>query len=356
MEENKIKKSREIDVIGIINKVLAEKKLLGLFLLVFAFLGVIVALNTPKSYTSNVVLAPELSGAGSMSQNISDLASMVGVDLNSSGASVDAIYPEIYPDVVSSTDFILQLFDAKVKTEDDSVKTYYQHLSQDNFTPFWDYPLVWIGKLFPSKPAENIKKAGIDSFHLTKQQNGICNGIRGSITCQVDKKTSVITISVRDNDKVVSAIMADTIQSLLKKYITMYRTKKARNDLAYTQKLFEETKLQYIQAQQRYGSYADANEDVILESFKAKRDEMENEMQLRYNMYNQVAQQLQMAKAKVQERTPVFTVIQSASIPLQASTTPRSFIVLGYLIFGILLDTLWVTFLRSYIQKYRHSK
>ena len=144
--------------------------------------------------------------------------------------------------------------------------------------------------------------------------------------------------------------MADTIQKQLQQYITMYRTKKARNDVEYAQKLYDEARQQYVKARQAYGSYADANEDLLLESYKTKRDDLENEMQLRYNIYNQIAQQLQLAKAKVQEQTPVFSIIQGATVPLKASSMPRSFLVIIYMFVGVLADAAWVLYLRDIVK------
>jgi uncharacterized protein involved in exopolysaccharide biosynthesis len=349
------KKSNEIDIVGIIKKVTAERKLLVCFVSAFAVLGVIVALNTPKSYTSTVILAPEISGAGGLADNISDFASMVGVNINTSGSSVDAIYPEIYPDVVSSSDFIVKLFDVKVKQlKDPTEKTYYQHLKTDNKVPFWYYPQIWVSKLFTKNVAQKPK--ALDPFMLTKEQYAICSIVRANISCVVDKKTSVITISVKDIDPMVSALIADTLQQRLQQYISVYRTKKARNDLEYSKKIFSEAKVQYLKAQQDYGSYADANEELTLESFKAKRDELENEMQLRYNIYNQSAQQLQLAKSKVQERTPAFSIVQGASVPLRATSTPRSMIVLLYMVLGAILDGIWVLVLRDFVKKHLKTK
>lgn len=347
-------KIQEIDVIGVIQKVLQAKKTLAIFVVIFALWGVVVALNTPKEYTSQVILAPEISGAGGMAESLSSLASMVGVNLNSKGSSVDAIYPEIYPDVMSSNDFIISLFNIKVRREKEvQERTYYDHLTKDLFIPFWAYPQIMIGKIFASKKNETVDNTKINNFQLTQQQNDVCNNIRSKISCLVDKKTSIITLNVKDNDRRVAAIVADTIQKRLQQYITLYRTKKARNDLAYTQKLFKEAKERYIRSQQSYGAYADANEDLILQSFQNKKNAMENEMQLRYNIYTQVSQQLQLAQAKVQERTPVFTVIQSASIPLKASSTPRSYIVFIYTFLGVIADIIWVLWIKDFIQKHK---
>ena len=171
-----------------------------------------------------------------------------------------------------------------------------------------------------------------------------------NISCVVDKNTNVISISVNDFDPVVSATMADTIQKQLQQYITIYRTKKARNDVAYAQKLYNEARQQYVKARQAYGAYADANEDLLLESYKTKRDDLENEMQLRYNIYNQIAQQLQLAKAKVQEQTPVFSIIQGATVPLKPSSMPRSFLVIIYMFVGVLADAAWILYLRDIVK------
>lgn len=344
-------KSKEIDIVGILKQMLAEWKILIKIILVTAGIGVVVALNTPKKYTSTVILAPELSGGGAMGSSLSNIASMVGINLSSASNGIDAIYPQIYPDVLMSSDFILRLFDVKVKKDNDTqTNSYYNYLINDKHIPFWHYPMIWASKLFVSLDATNTSNK-TNGFRLSKKQDAIMNEIRSNIACIVDKNTSVITISVTDHDKVVSAIMADTIQLQLQEYITMYRTKKARMDLEYAEKLYKEAKEQYVKAQQLYSSYSDANTDIILESFKAKRNELENEMQLKYNIYMQTVQQLQFAKAKVQENTPAFSVIQSATVPLKASSTPKVFIVLLYVFLGVICDAIWVGVLKDFIRK-----
>lgn len=340
-------KSKEIDIIGVIRKVLQNKKSLVFFVLTFMVMGIIFALNTQKTYTAQVLLAPEITSSGGMAANLSDLASMVGVDLNSSGSSVDAIFPEIYPEVVASSDFITKLFNIRVHLQkDDTAKTYFEHLVSDQKIPFWSYPQIWFSELVsPSEdPGDNNS---INTFQLTTAQYEICNLIKSNVTCQVDKKTSVITIKVKDTDPLVAATIADTVQSMLKEYITIYRTKKARNDLEYTQTLFNEARERYVKSRQVYGSYSDSNEDLVLQSYRSRQEELENEMQLRYNMYKQLSQQLQMSKAKVQEKTPVFTIIQSASVPIRASSTPRSHIVFLFIFFGIFADIIWVLYLKE---------
>ncbi len=342
-------KNHEIDIVAIVKKVIKDKWSLLVFFIIFAVLGVAVALMTPRTYSTDVVVAPELS-SGSMPEGLSDIASMVGVDLNNGNkSSVDAIYPQIYPDVISSNDFIVQLFNIPVTTEGaKNSKTYFDHITKDAKMGFWDYPKTWMGnivkKITGKKDTTNLADAStvIDPVHLNKVQSDIRDAIRSQVTCVVDKKTNVITITAKDFDRFVSAEVADTVQKRLRNYIIEYRTKKFKQDVAYAQSLVDTAEAKYVKTRNAYTAFAEANTDVTQESFVTKRDEMENNMQMRYTNYTQALQQLQVAQAKLREHTPVFTVIQEASVPFKPSGTPRSLIVLGYVLAGLFFDAIWV--------------
>ena len=347
-------KNHEIDIVAIVKKVIKDKWSLLVFFIIFAVLGVAVALMTPRTYSTDVVVAPELS-SGSMPEGLSDIASMVGVDLNNGNkSSVDAIYPQIYPDVISSNDFIVQLFNIPVTTEGaKNSKTYFDHITKDAKKGFWDYPKTWMGnivkKITGKKDTTNLADAStvIDPVHLNKVQSDIRDAIRSQVTCVVDKKTNVITITAKDFDRFVSAEVADTVQKRLRNYIIEYRTKKFKQDVAYAQSLVDTAEAKYVKTRNAYTAFAEANTDVTQESFVTKRDEMENNMQMRYTNYTQALQQLQVAQAKLREHTPVFTVIQEASVPFKPSGTPRSLIVLGYVLAGLFFDAIWVLLLKQ---------
>ena len=103
------------------------------------------------------------------------------------------------------------------------------------------------------------------------------------------------------------------------------------------QRLYAEVKSDYDRARQKYAFYADANMDVTLQSYKSKEEDLENEMQLKYNIYQTVVEQLQMARAKVQERTPAFTVMQNAVIPIKHSDRPKVITLAMWMFFGVFI-------------------
>lgn len=332
-----MKKENEIDIIALIKNILAKPKILGIYILTAALIGVIVAINTPKQYMASVVLAPEVSGAGlGLSGGLADMASNLGIDLNSGAKGLDAIYPDIYPEVFTSTDFIHALFPVIVRTAKDNVtKSYHDHLIKDTKIPFWKYPQLWITKMMKKKDPNEPQQGKIDPLKISREDSELCEGIAKSISCQVDKKTSVITIAVSDQDPLVAAIMADTLQRRLQTYITEYRTKKAKTDYAYYKKLYGEAFAKYQKAQKLYATYCDANQDIVLESFQAKRDELENNMQTAFNNMSQLNTQVQSADAKIQERTPAFTILSKAKMPYRPTSTPRIVVVCMFAFLGL---------------------
>jgi uncharacterized protein involved in exopolysaccharide biosynthesis len=136
--------------------------------------------------------------------------------------------------------------------------------------------------------------------------------------------------------------MADSVQQRLQDFITKYRTNKARVDYEYNKKLYGEAKARYDKARQLYAEYADANQDMILQSARTKLINLENEMQLQYNAYASYAAQLLNAEAQVQQETPAFTTLQSATVPLKPAGPSNKKILLVFLFLAFFGTTVWV--------------
>jgi len=342
---NSMEKEDKLDLIVLVETLWKQKRLYLITSSIAVVLGLIIAFSIPKTYTTKVTLAPEVNSGNALSGGIGDIASMVGINLNDMGASVDAIYPEIYPQILNSTPFLTRLFSVKVSTIDNKIKglDLYSYLAAHTKHTWWTKIVGILSKPFKKKPTG--KKHDINSvnnFRLTLDEDNICKQIRGMMTCTVDKKTSVISLSVTAQDPLVSAQMADSIQNLLLEYVIDYRTKKTRTDYEYYKDLSAKAKANYLKAQQLYSSFSDANTDVNLQSVRSKQEELENEMQLQYNTYSQISQQMQLARAKIQERTPVFTQIQPATVSLRKSAPKRMTIVLVMVLLAIIFTSIYI--------------
>lgn len=351
---------QEIDLIELAQKVWKERKLIFKWCGIAVLVGLIVAFSIPREYSTNVTLAPE-SSSGAKSGSMGALAAMARINLgNSSGE--DALSPELYPDIVSSTPFLIELFNVKVediKGKLPSDVTLYSYLGEYQRSPWWSaiisapFKLLgWTISLFADE-AEEEEDVATNPFMLTRDEANIAAALSQRITVSVDKKTGTTTISVLMQDPLISAALTDTVMVKLQNYITEYRTNKARHDLAFTEKLYKEAKENYYNAQQIYARASDENLDVVKRSYRSELDRLQTEMNLTAGIYNQVAQQLQMAKAKVQEITPVYTVVQPATVPLRASKPRKAMILIGFVFLAGVASVGWILFIRDFFKGWK---
>jgi uncharacterized protein involved in exopolysaccharide biosynthesis len=149
--------------------------------------------------------------------------------------------------------------------------------------------------------------------------------------------------------------MADSIMKRLQDYITAYRTKKARIDYEYYKNLNNQAKQSYGQARRKYASFADANQDVLLKSVKAKEEDLENDMQMKYNIYTAMNTRLEMALAKVQEATPAFTILNNATVPVKPAGPKRMLFVIAMLFLST-VGTVFYIYKKNIISEFSEVK
>lgn len=334
-----------------------------------AIVGAIIVITTPKQYTAKATLAPE--STKSTSSGISNIASMLGVGGFNLGNDADALRVTLYPDIIGSTPFIIDLLDTQVSTlkkeqPDTTLIGYLKEYTNSSLInqiiglPF--KAIAGIKSLFKTEKEDSISN-GFNSFQLTKEQATLVKGLRKLITAKVDKKTGVTTITVTMQDPLVAALITDTVIEKLKRHITEYRISKAKNDYEYWNQLYNERKEEYYQKQRMYADYVDANKNIVLQSVRIEQTRLQNEMNLAYQVYSNVATQLQMAKAKIQEAKPVLATIEPASVPLLPSGTTRKvklivieFVAVGYAIVWVLFgQNLWNN-IKTFVKKEKNNK
>lgn len=349
-----------IDWMGILRQVLAIRKALYKAAGIGLVIGILIALGTPKQYTVSVTLSPEMgsgkSGGGLASMAASFLGGSVGAD------SPDALNATLAPDIVASTPFLLELFNARVVSQDKQIDTTFTAYLDEEKSSWMGYVLAAPGmaiggikSLFTDKEKEDTTTVQKGAIELNKEDAAKLGNLRKAITAEADKKTGITTLTVTLQDPKVAATMADTVVSKLQQYISAYRTSKAKEDCQYLEKLYKERQQEYYTAQQRYARYVDANSNMVFQSTMAERERLQNDMNLAYQVYSQVAQQLQVARAKVQEEKPVFAVVEPAVVPLQPSGTSRKVIVVGFVFLAVALAGAWMLLGKPYWLKLKEG-
>jgi len=338
MEEtiNKINAPKVIDLRVVFKKIWDNRCLFYKVLPIVFVLSCIYILSLPRYYTSGIKLAPEMENSGT-SGTLGSIAASFGFDLSQMQTS-DAITPLLYPDLMEDNGFVASLMGIQVKSQDGEISTnYHDYLKMHQKLPWWSYSIIWLKSLLPkSKDKGGARNDTFDPYNISRKEDGIYNLARSNIGIAIDKKTGVISIGVKAQDALICKTMADSIKEKLQVFITDYRTNKARNDYEYYKKLAADAKEDYEKVRRYYASMADASTNVKLRSVELKLEDIENDMQLKLNAYTTISNQLQAAKAKVQEKTPAFTVLKGAAVPVKPAGPKRMIFVAAMLIITIM--------------------
>ena len=337
MSETPVKpETEEIDLLELAKKIWAKRRFIIKYALIGAVAGLVIGFSLPKEYTSSVKMAPE-EGKSNKTSNMAGLAALAGFDLSGAGG-VDGINLMLYPDVVQSTPFIVELSQIPVQPKKSGKLSLYDYIGTELSSPWWGYiisaPAKVIGWMMSIGQEKEAVGSGINPKALTREQAQVLEGLSKRINISVDKKTGVITASSTMQDPVVAAAVTDSMVRKLEEYMGDYRTEKAKRDLAFTQESYQSARESYHETQRRYASYMDATQNVARQSVRAEQERLRNEQTLAYGVYSQLAQQLEMAKLKVQEQTPCVTIIEPAGVPTRKSNTSKAVILIAFTFLG----------------------
>ena len=338
----------EIDLVDIFRKIIAIRRKLYKAIGVGFIIGMIVAVSIPKQYTVKVTLSPEM-GSSKGGNGLAGLAASFLGSSATTGEVSDALNASLSSDIVSSTPFLLELLDMKVALSDERTDITLMDYLDRQSSPWWNYviglPGMVIGgvkSLFNSDDNDNsLNKVKSGTIELTKEEGIKVNVLKKNISASVDKKTAITSVSVTLQDPKVTAVVTDSVVHKLQECIVGYRISKAEEDCIYLEKLYKERQQEYYVAQKKYADYVDTHDNLILQSVRAEQERLQNDMNLAYQVYSQVANQLQVARAKVQEEKPVFAVIEPAVVPQHASSIGLRIYVLLFIFLSVCYTISW---------------
>ncbi len=326
MTQTTDKDKGSISVSDMVKKLAHRKKKFFLVWLVTFAVSCLWVLPQPRYYTCTVKLAPE---GIDMASGYAAIASSLGFGTMGGGLTADAIYPTLYPTLFDSPEFMVGLFGVHIETADGSIsESYYDYLKKHQKKNWLTAPFVkakkFVTSMFEEKETVNVGQGQAkDPFRLSVRDMKLMQKMQSRMTCATDTRTSVVTITVTDQDRMVCALMADSVRAHLQSFIIGYRTQKARNDMEYFAHVADSARMEYENAQEEYARFNESHHDVSSPVYVAKGDKLKNEMDLKLNAYNTLKAQYEVSRAKLQEKTPSFTTLVGATVPIKPAGPKR---------------------------------
>ena len=350
MQNYNIPEEDEIDLVALIKKLWLNRGLIIKCTCVFMVLGLVVAFVSPKVFTASCDVVPQTSsGSGSKSQ-MSSLAKLAGINL-SQEQEVATLSPLVYENIMNSTKFRKELMQTKIKfAEVEQPVSFFEYYTSEEYNKpsVIDYikkytiglPGVILGAIRGEQPAPDYSALGGEGSQIettTKEEYKAMKLLGEAVSLALDDKKGFVTITVNMPEPLAAAQLAQATVDLLQEYITVFKVEKVKSNLDFVQSRYDEVKAEFEDVQARRARYRDANHNTIKNQARIEMERLEAEYQLAMNVYSELAMQLEQAKIKVKETTPILTIINPVTVPYKKSAPSRPTILLAFTFLGCVL-------------------
>ncbi len=330
----------EIDLLELLQTVWNSRRTVIKFTLIFALIGLFIAIFSPKQYTATTIMVPQTSKS-KIGGRLGGLAAMAGINLNA--GTVENIPPNLYPKIVSSIPFKQEMLKTKINIKGlNEAVTYADYL--DNHQKFnligslKKYTIGLPGLLLKAIKGKQVNNEITDNkgpiIKISTDDYTKMTIISGQMSINVNDKEGIVSLSVSMSEALPAAQMTAKAQTLLQEAITDFKVQKAREQLDFITKRHDEAKKEFLAKQAALATFRDRNRGISTALFATRQERLQADYNLAYGVYAELAKQLEAQKITVKEDTPVFTIIEPVSVPVVKSKPKRGMILAVWLFLG----------------------
>lgn len=338
---------QEIDLVDVVKRLWRNRKLIFHITSGFIVLGVLVALLSAEEFSAGCTLVPQ-STDKKVGGNLSGLAAMAGISLGDMGSG-EVLSPKIYTKVLSSIPFQKDIMGTKIKfAEIDTPVTVldyytderYQHLGVGGtiFKYTFGLPGVIMKAIRGEKEVpvfDGTVASGIEA--MTYKEKLCTDRLQRQIDLDLNEKEGYVQLSVTMPDAWSAAQLAERVQMLLQQYITEFKIEKVQSNLDFVQGRYDEAKREFERVQEERAVFRDANKNLISARAQTEQEKLDTRYNLALSIYTELAKQLEQAKIQVKETTPVFTIVDPVTVPIERSKPRRAMLCVVYAFLGVVV-------------------
>jgi len=356
VEENP---DEEVDIWNLVRIMWAGRRVVLLFAIAFLLLGIFHLSAGPTEYTSDAVLLQESSRDVSGTQRL--LQQFGGFGFNTSGGgSTDMLGPGMYPTIVSSIEFQRELIAEPIEfSRFDNPITLYEFFVEHHQPPFRDkvYSFVrnytialpfrivnWITNISftTEEPSEEVEvEQEIDGrvLVLSSREASTIAEVTGRISLSIDG--NIITVNTTMPDRKAAAMLNVQVIEQIQEYVTNYKIEKARQNVEFTENRLVVAEERYEEAQRTLAEFRDQNINLSTNVARTEEERLANHRDRMFNVYNSLSIELEQARLRLQEETPMFSIMQKSSVPTRSLGSSNRVIVV-FVLMGIIFGFLFI--------------
>ena len=337
-----------IDIIALLKELWVARKIILKITLAFTFLGLFVAVFSENEFTASTTFVPLAQGSSVGGGSLGSLASLAGINIGG-GVNSEDISPALYPQIVNSIPFQLELLNTPLTIEGQTVPVSYSDYYENIYSPgllstIKKYTVGLPGVLISlvrSAPEELEGFAGAKESKLiaiSKEEYKLIEGLEDQIILDVNAKEGFISISVTMPEAIASAELALKAQQLLQEYALQFKTQKSMDQLQYIEDRYAEKEKAFNTIKIALARFQDHNASINTALGRTRLLQLQAEYDLAFTVYSELAKQLETQLLQVKKDTPLFTVLKPVSIPNEKSAPKKSLILVVYLFLGFVVS------------------
>lgn len=363
IKENKISSSSDdaANIIAILKMFWKARKIILRIILFFVFLGFFIAIFSKKVYTSSTVFVPLTQGK-SPSSGLGGLASLAGISLNG-GAVSSEISPELYPKIVNSIPFQLELLNTQLTIEGQDSSISYKTFYKDVYSPgvlgtIKKYTLGLPGVLISLIKSDEVEldNSKINQegkiITISNEEHELIKILKSQLNLEVNAKEGFVAVSFAFSEAKASAQLTLKAQELLQEYALLFKTQKAVEQLNYIKERYKEKKDEFNIAKIALARFQDRNNNINTALGRTKLLRLQSDYDLAFSVYSELAKQQETQQLQVKQDTPLFTVLKPVTIPKEKAEPKRMLIIIIYTFLGVILGFGFVLG-RDYVMRFK---
>jgi uncharacterized protein involved in exopolysaccharide biosynthesis len=259
------------------------------------------------------------------------------------GSQPQDISPSLYPQIAESIPYRLALLEAKVGSNDTSFRDYI--LAQSGglaILPLLKKYTIGLPGLLLNKQTDDNKTLYNTLYQITEEDKELFEFLAQVVSIEVDDQEGLVSISVELADRMVAAQLAQAATNLLQSNIIAFKSQSARNNLDFIEGQFESKRKEFEEVQDSIAVFKDQNLNITSTLYQNQLTRLESKFTVTSSVFQELAGQVEQAKIQVNKDTPIFTIIEPVSVPLERSKPKRTMMVIVWTFLGIVFSVGWV--------------
>lgn len=313
--------------------------------LLLALAGAVLAFGSGSEYRAQMRVLPYRSGGG---QALAGLGAIAGLNLRS-GALDELITGDLYPEIAASTDFRVGLAHTPIRFSSlDTTATlaaYFSRLREPAPLEHVRRYTIGLPGLIRGGGSRGLRPSGAKGDSIPAYDReflSVLAEIQERVDVQTDRRTGVVVVSAEMPDPYAAADVVHRAAERLMQRVVTLEAQKAREQLRFLSAQHTTIQARYQGAQRDLAHFQDRNRMLISATSNLEGERLRQERDLAYQLYQQVSTEVERARLKVSQDTPVFAVLEHPVVPASRHSPRRGALLVLFTALGGLIGALRV--------------